>query len=625
MTDKKNLVKLLRENTNEPVYLLTSSAEIVFDFPEDNVANSLIDRHQQILSKHFGQEGGEHVILPPLDDILKLSRRENFSLFIPFHREIAGRLIDIFMGMKNVEELQCMAVYARDRVNPYLFEFCLRVALLHRPDIQNINIQSFIELFPDIFVDNQILSQGREGANTIAIGSRTPIDVPIHSTASNLEQEHRLASFREDISTNLVNAAGEIVNTNLRDDLFFYMHQQIMVRHNLERLSNRFIEWRKAIPESYFPKLSSIIASESNPPRADDQTIRDLNREQDVTRLEQWRDRLFDAIHFGVVKDEAGNSIPLMEYEGIDVHNIGHVFISYIHDPNHRHLESFGAIDDSTTAMKDPIFYRRHAFIDDIFQQFKGPFEQLRYQPVTVTSVTVESKGSPNNVVNTFWQHSDVDLSRGMDFQPRGAIFVRFTYLQHQPFTYKIIVNNADAPRQGSCKIFMAPAQDERGDPWLFQDQRTLFVELDRFVIHLQTGQNTIIRRSDESSVTIPRERTFRDLEGGDELEQFNFCGCGWPHYLLLAKGTPKEMPCHLFVMVSNFEDDRIEQSVNVPCSDASSYCGIKDRLDPNHRSMGYPFDRLPRDGVSTLQQFLTSNMRVQDVSIKFTNRRLRD
>jgi hypothetical protein len=35
---------------------------------------------------------------------------------------------------------------------------------------------------------------------------------------------------------------------------------------------------------------------------------------------------------------------------------------------------------------------------------------------------------------------------------------------------------------------------------------------------------------------------------------------------------------------------------------------------------MGYPFDRMPRDGVNTLRDFLTPNMFVQDVSIKFTN-----
>lgn len=54
-----------------------------------------------------------------------------------------------------------------------------------------------------------------------------------------------------------------------------------------------------------------------------------------------------------------------------DLHNLGHVFLSYAHDPDHRHLESFGVIGDSSTAMRDPVFYRWHAFIDDLFQEHK--------------------------------------------------------------------------------------------------------------------------------------------------------------------------------------------------------------------------------------------------------------
>ena len=65
----------------------------------------------------------------------------------------------------------------------------------------------------------------------------------------------------------------------------------------------------------------------------------------------------------------------------------------------------------------------------------------------------------------------------------------------------------------------------------------------------------------------------------------------------------------------------QINQDITGECNDADSYCGIKDKLYPDRRSMGYPFDRAPRDGVDTLQQFLTPNMRVQDVTIRFENR----
>lgn len=139
--------------------------------------------------------------------------------------------------------------------------------------------------------------------------------------------------------------------------------------------------------------------------------------------------------------------------------------------------------------MRDPIFYRWHANIDDIFQEYKATLpryevSRLNYPNITVTSCEIQSQGNPSNVLNTFWQQSDVDLSRGMDFQPRGSVFVRFTHLQHQAFTYKITVNNqSNGNRMGTCRIFLAPKFDERGNPWLFRDQRTMWIELDKWTV----------------------------------------------------------------------------------------------------------------------------------------------
>jgi hypothetical protein len=66
--------------------------------------------------------------------------------------------------------------------------------------------------------------------------------------------------------------------------------------------------------------------------------------------------------------------------------------------------------------------------------------------------------------------------------------------------------------------------------------------------------------------------------------------------------------------------DSQINQNTEGACADAASFCGIRDKLYPDKRSMGYPFERMPRDGVNTLRDFLTPNMFVQDVSIRFTN-----
>ncbi|CAB0017040.1 unnamed protein product, partial [Nesidiocoris tenuis] len=73
--------------------------------------------------------------------------------------------------------------------------------------------------------------------------------------------------------------------------------------------------------------------------------------------------------------------------------------------------------------------------------------------------------------------------------------------------------------------------------------------------------QNTVERLSHQSSVTIPFERSFRNLnqapQSGQELQRYMFCGCGWPHHMLIPKGTADGYPCELFVMVSNWADDK--------------------------------------------------------------------
>jgi hypothetical protein len=85
--------------------------------------------------------------------------------------------------------------------------------------------------------------------------------------------------------------------------------------------------------------------------------------------------------------------------------------------------------------MRDPIFYKWHAYIDDIFQAHKvtlAPYtvDQLNFPGITVNAIQIQAEGGRgNNVVNTHWQQSDLNLSKGMDFVPRGDVFARFTHL----------------------------------------------------------------------------------------------------------------------------------------------------------------------------------------------------
>lgn len=100
-----------------------------------------------------------------------------------------------------------------------------------------------------------------------------------------------------------------------------------------------------------------------------------------------------------------------------------------------------------------------------------------------VQDVSIDVQGGSPNELNTFWMQSDVNLSRGMDFAPRGPVFARFTHLNHRPFSYKITVNNQGNARMGTCRIFLAPKNDESGRTMLLRDQRLLMVEMDRFTV----------------------------------------------------------------------------------------------------------------------------------------------
>ena len=65
----------------------------------------------------------------------------------------------------------------------------------------------------------------------------------------------------------------------------------------------------------------------------------------------------------------------------------------------------------------------------------------------------------------------------------------------------------------------------------------------------------------------------------------------------------------------------QVGQQEDGQCNDAPSYCGILGGKYPDRRPMGFPFDRVPRDRVDSIQSFLTPNMFVMDAKIKFDNR----
>ena len=47
-------------------------------------------------------------------------------------------------------------------------------------------------------------------------------------------------------------------------------------------------------------------------------------------------------------------------------------------------------------------------------------------------------------------------------------------------------------------------------------------------------------------------------VAGADGNTLFNFCGCGWPQHMLLPRGKQEGMPFQIFVMVTDWAQDKV-------------------------------------------------------------------
>lgn len=162
-------------------------------------------------------------------------------------------------------------------------------------------------------------------------------------------------------------------------------------------------------------------------------------------------------------KQKNGKRIDLNNFTGIDIlgnliersslsvnsrfygnlHNSGHILIAFCHDPDLMFNEDGAVMNDTSTAMRDPIFYRWHQFINDLFVQHKDTLQpytddDLKFDKIKIEKLDVLSmKGTSTNVLKTFWQKTDANLENGLDFNGPGVLYARFTHLNYEEFSYK--------------------------------------------------------------------------------------------------------------------------------------------------------------------------------------------
>ncbi len=390
-------------------------------------------------------------------------------------------------------------------------------------------------------------------------------------------------------------------------ELFAYMHSQLLARYSAERLSAGLPavipldNYQSAIPDGYVPNLSVKVEDRilvaGN--RDDNTKLTDILNSKfsgrpgaKVSSQETFRDRLLAAVASptahnrpSTISELAELIEPTARFETIyfgALHNDGHILIS-MHGDN---PDSPGCMFWEATAVRDPVFYRWHAHIDTLFRKYQDtlpPYDFADLPAVEVSNLTMVAASQKQNELLTELRRRDL---RSADQLSVVTDRITIKYLSHEDFSYQITATNKSEENLAvTVRIFMAPEQ--------LSNERTAWIEMDKFLHVLPPGESMFRRDSRSSSVVRHPVWTAAMLEGREpapnDAGTTPGCRCGWPYTLLLPRGKPEGMPFRFMVLLTAGRD-LIAASPDE--KNSASYCGLTDTKYPDERAMGYPFDR---------------------------------
>merc|ERR1712212_946037 len=568
-----------------------------------------------------------------------LKRKNYFSLFNPRHREEALMLFETLMDCK--EWNPCFvnnAVYFRERMNEGVFIYGLYVAVIHHPIADGLVLPPLYEVTPHMFTNSEVIHQAYAAKITA-----TPGKFNMGYTGSQKNPEQRVAYFGEDIGMNVHHVTWHMdfpfwwkdsygYHLDRKGELFFWAHHQLSARFDAERLSNNLdvvdeLYWDRPIHEGFAPHTSYKYGGEF-PARPDDIVFNDVDGVARIRDLMIWEDRIRDAIAHGYVTGHNGEIINLLNDNGINIlgdiiesseyspnayyygalHNTAHIVLGRQGDPKGKFNQPPGVMEHFETATRDPAFFRLHKYMNNIFKEFKDrlpPYtkEDFLWEGIDLTEISIEGSLETYFEDYEFSITNAVDDTENVNEVPLTAVVKR---LNHKPFAFKMVVNNnKGAPAIASARIYMCPRRDANGVAFHPNSGRWGCIEMDKFYIELAAGENTILRKDSESTVTIPdtpsfdsiKEKTASALEGGSDstgLEDFTR-NCGIPDRLLLPKGKENGLEMVLMAFLEDGVADAAEGFTPDPNNEfggTHAHCGIRGQKIPDKRAMGYPLDR---------------------------------
>ena len=185
-------------------------------------------------------------------------------------------------------------------------------------------------------------------------------------------------------------------------------------------------------------------------------------------------------------------------------------------------------------------------------------------------------------------------------FPPRSPLPFHFFHISHGSYEWR-----GDSVERRKFLLYTRERERERErESNAYHCVRCYLMHSNNDTKHIflpvNSGHNSVVRKSTESSVTAPDTLSFKTLRqkadeavaGGYNLNLQKFeRACGIPDRMLLPKGKHYGMEFGLVVMVS--QDEHVDESL---LKGNHAHCGINGRQYPDNRPMGFPLDRRIND-----------------------------
>ncbi|KAJ3212444.1 Polyphenol oxidase 1 [Dinochytrium kinnereticum] len=539
-----------------------------------------------------------------------------------------------------------------------------------------------------IFITHSPIAQ-RNGLKVSALTSRaSQLAVPISSqlpAPDPEDSEVALNYWREDVNLNehhehwhIVYPGGGIPDPrnpgvfrakDRQGELFAFMHQQMLARYNAERLVNGFedmkpiMDFRQPL-EGDVPDGNLRYSGQAFSARKNGIPMQDLGTQGQrdylpLSSLEQSRDRIIEAIKAGKFRDGTPITANLLgatlenDVEGVDqayygnLHNMGHVIISYLANPKRWQDRNVvpGLMYTTRTAVRDPVFWRWHGHIDELFAMWQNtqppntfqdsPLVRLRKTLGTGSAQGNTSFASPDIIMvyRDILEAEGVNVADDLALDAWGektfggaqwdapanskySTDVLETEMRMRSFTnvgddhateniayvfprevvYFFRVENPTAEKVDvTLRVNMVPAARA--------ENRRAYFEMDKFIASIPANSKKVVsRRMDDASVirkpaqkTVEQMDDRRDEDDGLDRAGDQYCDCGWPFNMLVPRGTPEGTHFRLAVLATDAKIDRVPTKSG--CG-SLTFCGAKEKY-PDFREMGYPYNRNFPDGIS--------------------------